>query len=216
VHGTNVGAAARVAHNLASGVSIGTATEFDLAVYTHKKRAGTSARMEAATAAPPPRRKQDKFEILDSPRQYDEDFASSAGLLGVAVIYFDLDDFKSLNTRFTEPVIDKTLLPELQELIAALVEDRGYAYAEGGDEFIVMLPNTNTAIAEAFAAVLLERIRTTVFKVGDADVKVTASAGIAVSARSEDAQACREAASAAKRDAKQQGKDRWVSSALRV
>lgn len=31
-----------------------------------------------------------------------------------SVIYFDLDDFKKLNPRFTEPVIDRTLLPELQ------------------------------------------------------------------------------------------------------
>jgi hypothetical protein len=95
-------------------------------------------------------------------------------------------------------------------LIAALVLDRGYAYAEGGDEFIVILPNTNAVLAEALTAELLERIRSTTFEVDREPVRVTASAGIAVSTIAEDAQRCREAASAAKRDAKGKGKDRYV------
>jgi diguanylate cyclase (GGDEF)-like protein len=208
VRGENAGAAAREAHNLIASINMGISKAFDLAVHVRKKQAPSSA------PAPPARMKQDKFEILDSPKQYDADFGPSVGALGVAVIYFDLDDFKALNTRFTEPVIDKTLLPELQRLIAGLVEDRGYAYAEGGDEFIVMLPNTNTTLAEAFASVLLDRIRSTIFKIGDEAVSVTASAGIAASTKGDDSQACREAASAAKRDAKQQGKDRYVVSTL--
>lgn len=213
VRGENAGAAAREAHNLIASISIGVGKAFDLAVYEHRKSRG-------GVVPPPPaavtRKKQDKFEILDSPKQYDPDFAQSIGILGVSVIYFDLDDFKALNTRFTEPVIDKTLLPDLQRMIAALVDDHGYAYAEGGDEFIIMLPNTNTVLAEAFASILLESIRSTVFTVGEAEVKVTASAGIASSMNPDDRQACREAASSAKRDAKQQGKDRYVVSALRT
>jgi len=177
-------------------------------------------RNQVGGAAPLPlpvtRKKQDKFEILDSPKQYEPDFAASIGILGVSVVYFDLDDFKALNTRFTEPVIDKTLLPDLQRMIAALVDDHGYAYAEGGDEFIILLPNTNTLLAEAFASMLLECIRSTAFSVAHESVKVTASAGIASSLNIADGQACREAASAAKRDAKQQGKDRHVVSSLRT
>lgn len=214
VRGENAGAAAREAHNLIASINMGISKAFDLAVHVRKKRAPSLG--TEPPPAPPARKKQDKFEILDSPTQYDGDFGPSVGALGVAVIYFDLDDFKALNTRFTEPVIDKTLLPELQRLIAALVEDRGYAYAEGGDEFVVMLPNTNAALAEAFASVLLERIRSTAFAIRGEAVRVTASAGIALSTNGDDAQACREAASVAKRDAKQQGKDRYVVSSLRT
>lgn len=198
----------REAANLKALVTASVGREFDLAVHALKKPRPFVIAQESRAA--PARRKQDKFEILDSPKQYDLDFPHSIGMLGVAVIYFDLDDFKTLNTRFTEPVIDRTLLPELQRMIAALVVNRGYAYAEGGDEFIIMLPNTNAALASAFAAELLERIRSTRFDVDGDEVKVTASAGIAVGAIAGQAQACRESASAAKRDAKEQGKDRFV------
>ena len=89
-------------------------------------------------------------------------------------------------------------------MIAALVQDHGYAYAEGGDEFIIMLPNTNTALAEAFVSMLLEQIRTTPFIVGSETVNITASGGISSSLNAEDVEACHDAASAAKREAKQQ------------
>lgn len=39
--------------------------------------------------SPADRKKQDKFAILDSPKQYEADFAPSLGTLGVSVIYFD-------------------------------------------------------------------------------------------------------------------------------
>lgn len=78
------------------------------------------------------RKKQDKFGILDAISQFEQDFRASVGPLGAAVIYFDLDGFKLLNTRFKETVIDRDLLPELQQLIDRLVTGHGYAYAEGG------------------------------------------------------------------------------------
>jgi diguanylate cyclase (GGDEF)-like protein len=215
VHGTNSAGAARTGARLISSSTVGVDRDMDLAVRARLKQHRQVPTPSTPTMMPV-RKKQDKFEILDSPRQYESDFAPSVGLLGVSIIYFDLDDFKRLNNRFTEPVIDKTLLPELQNMIAALIDQRGYAYAEGGDEFIVMLPNTNTALAEAFASSLLERVRATMFVIGEERVKVTASAGIASSMNPDDAQACRESASAAKRDAKQGGKDRYVVSPLRT
>jgi diguanylate cyclase (GGDEF)-like protein len=212
VRGFHALAAAREGEQLKAVSTMGIGRDLDLAVHARTKRKAPSA--APAPPAAPARLKQDKFGILDSPKQYDLDFKPSVGLLGVSVIYFDLDDFKKLNTSFTEPVIDRTLLPKLQRLIAALVVHRGYAYAEGGDEFIIMLPNTNTALAEAFATVLLERIRSTTFMVEADTVNVTASAGIASSMNADDAQVCREGASAAKREAKQQGKDRCVISTM--
>lgn len=210
VRGDNTASAAREGMRLISSSTMGVGRALDLAVHERKKR---SPAAHAASGAPV-RKKQDKFEILDAPKQYDDDFARCIGHLGIAVIYFDLDDFKALNTKFTETVIDRTILPDLQRLIAALVQDHGYAYAEGGDEFIVLLPNTNTALAEAFATVLLHQIRSASFAVGTETVRVTASAGVSASLNAADAQACRDAASAAKREAKQTGKDRAVSSTM--
>lgn len=209
VRGQGAGLAAREGEREIGTQSASIRSRFDLAVTDHHKARKTAP----LVPAPEARRKQDKFEILDSPRQFDSDFKTSIGLLGVAVIFFDLDNFKRLNTRFTEPVVDRTLLSELQRLIAALVVGRGFAYAEGGDEFVITLPNTNTALAEPFTLLLLERIRTATFMVEGEPISVTASAGLASSMNAEDSQACRDAAAAAKQEAKDRGKDRHVVSA---
>lgn len=89
------------------------------------------------------RTKHEKFRILDSPQLVLDDVLRSGGIFGVAVLYADVDHFKPLNTKYTERVIDQTVLPELQRLIAASVEHHGYAYAEGGDEMVIVLPNTS-------------------------------------------------------------------------
>jgi len=206
--GSHVATAAREAANAASRAEMGIRNSFKLAVHARSKTLN-------GTPSPPARRKQDKFEILDSPREFPTDFIRSVGALGVSVIFVDLDDFKKLNNQFTEPVIDRTLLRELMGLLRALVEGRGFAYAEGGDEFVITLPNTNTALAEAFTIVLLERIRNATFDVDGHQTKVTASAGIASTMNTGEGQVCREAASAAKRDAKN-GRDRHVVSDMRT
>lgn len=87
--------------------------------------------------------------------------------------------------------------------------------AEGGDEFVVVLPNTNTALAEAFTSLLLERIRLATFDVDGVAVSVTASAGVASSMSADDGQACREAAGKAKGVAKKAPtKGGWVVSSM--
>lgn len=207
--GSHIGSVAREASNQTAAATMGIPNSFDLAVHEHRKKREAAAPVRV-------RRKQDKFEILDSPREYEPDFIQSVGVLGVSVIFFDVDDFKEVNTRFTEPVIDRTLLSELMRMIWALAEGRGFAYAEGGDEFVITLPNTNTTLAEAFTALLLEQIRSATFDVDGQPVKVTASAGIASSMSAGDGQACREAAGAAKRDAKNRGKAQCLVSALRT
>lgn len=200
----NVGGPARLATELQGRVSMGVHGTFALAAHAANKARSGAAKPVAT------RRKHDKFEILDSPSHYAEDFRSSVGKLGVSVIFFDLDHFKQLNTRFSEPVIDRALLKDLNKLIAELADKRGFAYAEGGDEFIVMLPNTNAAQAEAFAVVLLDAIRAATFHVDGEPIRVTASAGIASATDPEVGQACREAAAKAKQKAKDDGRNRYV------
>jgi diguanylate cyclase (GGDEF)-like protein len=158
----------------------------------------------------PTRRKQDKFGILDVRTfHYDEDYRRGIGLLGVAVVYFDLDHFKAINTRFTEPVVDRELLTELNKLVADLVESRGFGYAEGGDEFVILLPNTSLKIAEIFVRELLDTLRVRTFVVQGNEVKVTASAGVAWSKDPEEAQSCLDAAAFAKKAAKDGGRDQY-------
>lgn len=158
---------------------------------------------------PSQRKKQEKFEILDSPRLVLDDVQRSAGVFGVAVLYMDLDHFKRLNTKYTERVIDRTLLPEFQRLIAAAVEHHGYAYAEGGDEVVITLPNASLSIASAFAEDLRHKVAGHRFEIDHDEVSITLSIGL--SASSSDLPRLPNWANLAKAEAKQRGRNRTVT-----
>ncbi len=127
---------------------------------------------------------EQKFGILLSPAQAPKDFIEWETQLGsdghsISVLFIDIDDFKSLNTNYSETKIDETVLPEAMKLVKSLVSLRGEAYRQGGDEFIVMLPNQDISEAN----VLAEKIRSTfeehAFNIDDKHEKLTVSIGIA-------------------------------------
>jgi len=160
-------------------------------------------------SGPLQRAKHEKFEILDSPRLLRDDLENSVGTFGASVLYLDIDHFKALNTKHTERVIDQTVLPAFQTLVAAAVERHGFAYAEGGDEVVIMLPNTSTALAAAFAEELRQRIEGHAFALEGTDVHITVSIGLASS--SGHPMQLTEWANLAKAEAKQRGRNRTVA-----
>ncbi|WP_437569703.1 diguanylate cyclase [Sorangium sp. So ce542] len=153
------------------------------------------------------REKQQKFGILDAPNLLQVDLAAPAGILGRALIYFDLDNFKAINSKHTERTVDRDLLPKIQQLVADAVNGLGYAYAEGGDEMIVLLPNSSIVVAAAFANTLRELIKGKVFLVAGAEVNVTASFGVAAGHQDSDANRLVDLANLAKARAKAAGKN---------
>lgn len=155
----------------------------------------------------PARQKQDKFGILDSPAMFALDIEQKPGLLGSAVIYLDLDDFKALNTKLTEVVVDRTVLPPVHTLIGQLIGNQGFAYAEGGDEFKVLLPNATMAIAIKLARELRIRIAGLRFTDEAKEVTLTASLGIAHFSAEGDAREAETHANEAKRFGKANGKN---------
>lgn len=77
-----------------------------------------------------------------------------------ALVMLDLDDFKSVNDRFGHPMGDRVLV-ELSEILRSnLRRDVDIPSRYGGDEFILLLPNTN---AEG-ALVVMHRIRKVVLE----------------------------------------------------
>lgn len=128
--------------------------------------------------------KEQKFGILNSPRQAIIDFASyCSGLTkgaNIGVIFLDIDNFKLLNTRFTESIVDQQVLVPFQQLISAACLYRGEAYRHGGEEFLVLLPNHNAEEVIQFAERLRRRIEAENFFVGESSVQVTVSVGIAL------------------------------------
>ncbi|OGS45939.1 MAG: hypothetical protein A2539_05770 [Elusimicrobia bacterium RIFOXYD2_FULL_34_15] len=133
------------------------------------------------------RQKSEKFGILDSPNLKERDITSAKeSILGTSCLYFDIDNFKMLNTEYTESNVDKTVLPEYQNLINSVTESNGYAYAEGGDEVVVLLPNANLDMAISFAKALQSLIQKHLFKISNDKLKLTVSIGISYSGKGED------------------------------
>lgn len=152
------------------------------------------------------REKHQKFGILDAPQLLSVDLLRPAGVLGRAVIFLDLDAFKSLNERFTERLIDRAFLPQLQEFIARVAESNGFAYAEGGDEMIVLLPNASRAMAIALASELRKGIASLAIQVDGVPTAVSASLGLAWQAAGEGRELA-DNANLAKRHSKHSGKN---------
>lgn len=156
----------------------------------------------------------EKFGILRSDKQLKKDFEEyQDDNGGIGLIFFDIDHFKSLNTKYTETVVDKDILDPFQRQLFELVRVRGFAYSVGGDEFIILLLNVNQEETLAFANRLLETARNTVFKVMEDDVNITLSAGVAnCPSDTRDYQTLRELANQAENKAKANGRNQVVFS----
>jgi diguanylate cyclase (GGDEF)-like protein len=134
----------------------------------------------------------------------------------LALVLADLDDFKSINDRFGHPTGDE-VLRAFADLLQASVREIDLAGRWGGEEFVLLLPETDLE----GGAKLAERIRQTLaeheFAGPDAATfRVSASFGVAAfpDAPSEDQLVS--AADAALYDAKRSGKNRIGSGPVTV
>lgn len=113
-----------------------------------------------------------KFKILLSPDQIKNDFNEWAKQLApingqIAVLFVDLDKFKELNTKYTEPKIDHDFLPDAMRLTESFVRVRGQAAKHGGDEYVLILPNHDATEAVARAAIELNELSLSSREVGE-------------------------------------------------
>jgi diguanylate cyclase (GGDEF)-like protein len=119
-------------------------------------------------------------------RAFDEDWnaLADAGYLGkCALLLFDCDHFKTINDSYGHAVGDKVIQAIATSLSHALrTGDR--LYRLGGDEFATMLPNSDTASAEAVAERCLHHIQAYDFKQYGLNEPVMLSIGIALSEHS--------------------------------
>ncbi|WP_136418700.1 GGDEF domain-containing protein [Herbaspirillum sp. ST 5-3] len=133
---------------------------------------------------------------------------ASRGNSPMAVAFIDLDHFKSINDSFGHEAGDQVLIG-VTEIIGANLR-RGDTLARwGGEEFVVIMPNTDLAQAEAAVA----RLRAIGFGVRPDNLRITASIGIAerIADASADWKALVEIADQRMYRAKHGGRDRVVS-----
>ncbi len=121
-----------------------------------------------------------KFGILLSPSSLPIDFSTATkGGHPVCLVFVDIDNFKRFNTTFTESVVDRDLLPKMNRDLKDVVGNRGSAYKQGGDEFIVLLPNHTAEEGALFAERVRRSFEESTYSVNSQAVTLTVSIGLA-------------------------------------
>lgn len=103
-----------------------------------------------------------------------------------AIITIDIDHFKRVNDAFGHGAGD-TVLRRIADIIKApLRPNLDISARMGGEEFTVLLPDTDADTAAAFAEKLRRRVEQTVVAVGEHEIRPTISLGVALNRQSSD------------------------------
>ncbi len=94
-----------------------------------------------------------------------------------SIILLDIDDFKGINDTYGHTIGD-IVLKQLAEIIKNEVRDIDRVGRYGGEEFIIVLPETRIENAKKLAERIRARILEKEFKISDYKISVTISAGI--------------------------------------
>jgi diguanylate cyclase len=122
----------------------------------------------------------------------------------------DLDDFKKLNDRFGHQVGDQALI-HLVEIIKQTLRTMDVIARFGGEEFIVVLPDTDIAQAEIAVTRIQRELTKQIFMANNMHILMTFSAGVAMLMVGEEQDSIIKRADAALYKAKALGKNRVVS-----
>jgi diguanylate cyclase (GGDEF)-like protein len=126
----------------------------------------------------------------------------------LAVLALDLDRFKEVNDTYGHTAGDAVLV-EFARRVSGVVREVDLAFRQGGEEFVVLLPETDADGAAIVARRIGAAVRDDTFDIdGTADIAVTVSIGIAVfPGHAATAQAVLNAADGALYAAKAAGRD---------
>ncbi len=96
-----------------------------------------------------------------------------------AFIMFDLDRFKQVNDKYGHSVGDQ-VLKTVASLARQELREIDLIGRYGGEEFVILLPETGRRGAKALAERLRKRIAQTQIKVGQAEISITISVGVSI------------------------------------
>lgn len=131
---------------------------------------------------------------------------------GFALIMLDIDHFKEVNDAFGHAAGDHVLV-ETAGLLRRNLRGHDLCARWGGEEFLILLPDTDQIQAEAVAEKLREIIARHPIAHQDHDIVVTLSLGVAAYREGRTADACIQAADDALYIAKRAGRNRWAAAA---
>ena len=96
----------------------------------------------------------------------------------LSMIIFDIDYYKEINDTYGHLIGDKILI-SLVNIVNKLIEEKDVFVRFGGDEFILLLPNTDLEKAKSLGNKIIELITKTEFDFENLKIKITVSMGIA-------------------------------------
>ncbi len=130
----------------------------------------------------------------------------------LSIVMFDLDHFKRINDTYGHPAGDK-VLARFGQILRSLTRTKTDVAARfGGEEFVLMLPETDQAGARQVAEKIAARLSREKFRVDGQSFNVTTSAGIAASVNGKTEEALKQADDLLYQ-AKQSGRNRIISPA---
>lgn len=96
-----------------------------------------------------------------------------------SIILADIDHFKYINDTFGHNFGDQVLKSVSKNLLAT-VEDKGIVSRWGGEEFLILLPETNILPAKTLAEDIRQSIQNEIIIYNDSPVSVTLTLGVTV------------------------------------
>ncbi len=97
----------------------------------------------------------------------------------ISFLMLDLDNFKSINDSYGH-LFGNSVLVKVAELIKETVRKYDIPARYGGDEFAVLMPETDVQDARELASRLQKRISNLRFQVGKENISITSSMGMSV------------------------------------
>lgn len=139
--------------------------------------------IETVIAPFEPRQYDEKFHILQAPNLFlpDLDYLRAKCEdrdTSLAVAFMDIDDFKQFNSKYTETNVDRNLLRPFMRTVEAHVFHHGYAYRQGGDEFLLLVPSVSRTLAFSFLDEL--RCKLAELSYSEIEEKTTVSIGVCI------------------------------------
>jgi len=127
----------------------------------------------------------------------------------LSVILIDIDDFKEVNDKYGHPVGDD-VIKKMANIARDVFRTEDVVGRIGGEEFLCVLPRTNTQQSEAIAKRFLKKVSNQIF-LATPTLRITVSIGISnLSKRSPDRDSLYLHADKALYQAKHNGKNNIV------